>query len=207
MIWKISLFCHVSESECIEELCKQDLISECIKYLNNDSNFKITKLTAMRSIEFVINAYPIKISESAFAKLVSDGLLIVLNKVMKSKSCCRYVKSSCISILSSINKDFMKIKCLLKYQVLKIAYKDLKVTGIYNPHYNELISLICDSIILANECIQQVFNHYDNDFITVMFKFLICKQTNDGNIKRISCMFRIISETINKIEIECKNVL
>ena len=207
MIWKITSFCLYSESRCIEEICQQGLISECIKYLNAASDLKITKLTAMRSIEFVITTYPIQISENSFTKLISDGLFIILNRVMVSKNCCKYVKSSCINILNIIIKDFMKIECLLKHQILTTTYKDLKVINSCNEHYNDLITLICNSIIMADRCIQQVINHYDNDLETLLFKFLICKETSDSNIKHISCVFRIISNTFNKIQIEYKNIL
>ena len=87
-----------------------------------------------------------------------------------------------------------------------MVYNILKVINDDDLNYNLLITLICDSIILAKDCEEAVCNHYfkqgDNDFANLMFRLLINKKTSKGNVRRIRIVLRIITERCNRIEID-----
>ena len=189
-------------------LCDEGLINECIVYVMDNLDQSENNSTIIFEALATINTVS-RLDGDSFDTLIDNRLLIVLKRVMASAKCGQVITSIALYILHTIVKDhFTHMQYLLKYDLFRIAYLMLEMSDDNNFNYNKLISLICDSIILASDCKEDIYNHYfkqrDQDFASSMFKLLLCEKTNQSNINRIRIVLRIIAEKCDRIEIDFK---
>lgn len=179
MIWIIHLvvvYCYNYDSKSIQLLCDAGLIQSTVHFIisnnHNKTQLNETQHYALKTIYYVIKAYPVKIKPATLIELIDQDLANALIGTITCQQDFYFQQSQtsnkliAIHILNAIITEYQIVRylftntCLLQstYQYLTILKPDCK-------YYNDFIELICLSIIYADACESDIFQY-------------ICNQTN-----------------------------
>lgn len=179
-------------------LCDDDLIDKTMSILKlqlMQPTRKCLRLEyyAISTVSFVIGSYPNKINHAQLYKLISSGLMKILEKIITSKdklykldNITRLIKLIAINILNFMIKELFLSDYLLYTDSMERIFESFMKTSVNDPHYNELIEVICNTIIFSTHNLNA---HRYLDICSFKDKCMN-KVTNENNRKLIRIAFR-----------------